>query len=99
MRTKGAPEANERSFGAEPAVTAILACVRGLTRGAPAHASRHTLQLQFHCGKPPPAAEPSIKAERRPMRRLSFPESEKIPLSDRNGPRAQWIRTRPADSR
>src|SRR6202040_1325304 len=81
MRTKGVPEADEGPFSAAPAVTAMLAWVRGFTRGSSLHANRHTSQLQFHCGKPPPAAEPSIKAERRPMRRLSFPAPYPPPLA------------------
>lgn len=48
------------------AVTARLACVRGRTRGSPVHAKRQTGQRQFHCGKPPPAAEPRTMAVRRP---------------------------------
>jgi hypothetical protein len=56
----------------DPAVTAMLAWVRGLTRGSPAQASRQTRHAQFHCGKPPPAAEPSTITERRPMRRHSL---------------------------
>src|ERR1700730_13107443 len=108
MRTKGAPEADEGPFIAAPAVTAMLAWVRGFTRGSAPHAIRHTSQLQFHCGKPPPAAEPSIKAERRPMRRPPFPESpppypppqagEGRVGADQNGPNATMIRTRPEDS-
>ena len=48
------------------AVTARLACVRGRTRGSPFHARRQVGQRQFHCGKPPPAAEPRTMAVRRP---------------------------------
>jgi hypothetical protein len=51
-------------------VTARLACVRGRTRGSPAQARRHTGQRQFHCGKPPPPAEPRTMAVRRPNSRL-----------------------------
>ena len=36
--------------------------MRGLTRLSPLQASRQTRQLQFHCGTPPPAAEPSTSA-------------------------------------
>ena len=49
------------------AVIARLAWVRGRARTSPAHAKRHVGQRQFHCGKPPPAAEPSTMAERRPI--------------------------------
>src|SRR5262245_28697736 len=70
-----------------PVVTAMLAWVRGLTRRSPAHASLQTPQLQFHWGKPPPAAAPRTKAERRPMRRLSFLES----LSDSLAYLHSWL--------
>src|SRR6266700_1823683 len=50
------------------AETARLACVRGRARGSPAQASWHTGHRQFHCGKPPPAAEPSTIAVRRPIK-------------------------------
>src|SRR5580692_7579295 len=66
MRTK-APLGSSSA----PAVTARLAWVRGLTLASPAQASRQTSQPQFHWGKPPPAAAPSTKADRRLMRRLS----------------------------
>jgi len=49
------------------AVTARLAWVRGCTRASPAHAKRHVGQRQFHCGKPPPAAEPRTRAVNRPI--------------------------------
>jgi hypothetical protein len=49
------------------AVMARLACVRGCTRASPAHARRHVGQRQFHCGKPPPAAEPRTRAVNRPI--------------------------------
>jgi len=49
------------------AVTARLAWVRGRTRASPAHAKRHVGQRQFHCGKPPPAAEPRTRAVNRPI--------------------------------
>ena len=44
---------------------------RAAGRKAAAQANRQTSQPQFHWGKPPPAAEPSTKADRRLMRRLS----------------------------
>src|SRR6266481_2513387 len=46
MRTNGASANDDGPFGL--LVTAMLVWVRGLTRGSPAHASRHTSQLQFH---------------------------------------------------
>src|SRR6516162_5577831 len=66
MRTKAASGLSSPS-----AVTARLACVRGFTLASPAQASRQTSQQQFHWGKPPPAAAPSTKADKRLMRRLS----------------------------
>jgi cytochrome c556 len=59
------------------AVTARLAWVRGRTRASPAHAKRHVGQRQFHCGKPPPAAEPRTRAVNRPIQdRRECAESE-----------------------
>jgi hypothetical protein len=46
------------------APTATLDWVRAATRGSPAQASRHTGHRQFHCGNPPPAAEPRTRARR-----------------------------------
>jgi hypothetical protein len=46
------------------------------TRGSPAQASRQTSRLQFHCGKPPPAAEPSTLAVSRDTTRPRGAESE-----------------------
>src|SRR5262249_14741270 len=48
---------------------ARLAWVRGLTRVSPLQARRHTGHRQFHCGKPPPPAEPSTIAVKRPIQR------------------------------
>src|SRR5438067_12541050 len=39
--------------------TATHSCVRASTRMDPSRAPRQFLQAQFHCGQPPPAAEPS----------------------------------------
>jgi hypothetical protein len=33
-------------------------CVRGVARTVPRRTPSQLRQLQFHCGKPPPAAEP-----------------------------------------
>jgi hypothetical protein len=38
--------------------TKIDDCVRGLARIVPERRPEQLRQLQFHCGKPPPAAEP-----------------------------------------
>src|SRR5215831_3390526 len=40
-------------------VTANADCVRRLRPGLPARTSAQLRQLQFACGKPPPAAEPN----------------------------------------
>src|SRR5438067_9381047 len=40
--------------------TAMLAWVRRTTRASRAHASAQIRQRQFHCGTPPPAADPRI---------------------------------------
>jgi hypothetical protein len=42
------------------ALTASEDCVRALKPGSPARTARQLAQLQFHCGKPPPAPEPKI---------------------------------------
>jgi hypothetical protein len=55
-------------IGLEHPLGRRLPCVRGCTRASPAHASRHVGQPQFHCGKPPPAAEPMTRAVNRPFR-------------------------------
>ena len=57
-RTSGdAPSSSQRSPSAD---TASDACVRG-GRRAPLRTPSHWRQPQFHCGKPPPAAEPSTR--------------------------------------
>ncbi len=40
-------------------LTAIEDCVRGLALILPLRKPSHIGQLQFHCGNPPPAAEPN----------------------------------------
>jgi hypothetical protein len=45
--------------GASSDRTKIEDCVRGLHRTLPERTPAQLRQLQFHCGKPPPAAEPS----------------------------------------
>jgi hypothetical protein len=42
-------------------LTAIDDCVRLVARMLPLRTPRQLKQLQFHCGKPPPAAEPSMR--------------------------------------
>ena len=44
--------------GWEPMINARL---RGGTAGSPARARTQFAQPQFHCGRPPPAAEPSTR--------------------------------------
>jgi hypothetical protein len=41
------------------ALRAIEDCVRACARSMPERNSLQLTQLQFHCGKPPPAPEPS----------------------------------------
>jgi len=43
------------------AVTAIDDCVRARARIVPLRTPAQLPQLQFHCGKPPPAADPSTR--------------------------------------
>src|SRR5688500_1047660 len=44
-----------------PPDTAIEDCVRFSARTEPLRTPAQLRQLQFHCGKPPPAAEPSTR--------------------------------------
>jgi hypothetical protein len=53
-------DAFTRNHGPSPPRIAIDDCVRGRAR-APARAASHVGQRQFHCGNPPPAAEPRIR--------------------------------------
>jgi len=46
---------------AEPSFTAIEDWVRGRVRSVPARHPAQFRQLQFHCGKPPPAADPRTR--------------------------------------
>lgn len=55
-------EAPMRSQFSPSPVTATLAWVAGRTRGSPVRARLHWRHPQFHCGKPPPAADPSTRA-------------------------------------
>lgn len=41
-----------------PSPSAMDDCVRGVARTVPRRTPSQLRQLQFHCGKPPPAAEP-----------------------------------------
>src|SRR5260370_3218370 len=43
------------------ALTAMDDCVRGRQESEPIRTAWQFGQLQFHCGKPPPAADPSIR--------------------------------------
>ena len=52
-------EALSRNHASPSALTATLSCVRGTAAIAPARTPRQFGQPQFHCGKPPPAADPS----------------------------------------
>ncbi|MNN42440.1 hypothetical protein D3C81_1566210 [compost metagenome] len=58
---------------------AIDDCVRRCARRLPLRTPAHWRQLQFHCGKPPPAAEPRTRMcmadapEGRPGQRIGWP--------------------------
>ena len=58
-RTSG--EALIRNQETPSALTATDSCVRGLASAVDARTNRQLAQPQFHCGKPPPAAEPSTR--------------------------------------
>jgi hypothetical protein len=50
-----------QAAGASPARTAMDDCVLPRARRVPPRNPAQLRQLQFHCGKPPPAAEPSTR--------------------------------------
>src|SRR6478735_4479438 len=52
-------EAFTRSQSVPFSLTAIEDCVRGVALSVPRRTPSQLRQLQFHCGKPPPADEPS----------------------------------------
>src|SRR5688572_6721017 len=79
-----------------PPDTAIEDWVRLSARRLPLRTPAQLRQLQFHCGKPPPAAEPSTRiftpfatcsgrAAHRPGSRYSWPSN----LEERRGPPAR----------
>src|SRR5579863_10074337 len=53
-------DAFKRNHESEELLTAICVCVRALPLKVLARRARQFRQLQFHCGNPPPAAEPRI---------------------------------------
>src|SRR3712207_9089699 len=54
-------EALSRTHRRRSALTAIDDWVRGRAGRDPSRTARHGGQAQFHCGYPPPAAEPSTR--------------------------------------
>src|SRR3954470_7406805 len=58
-RTSG--DALSRNHCRPSPLTAADACVRGRIDACPARTSVQLAQPQFHCGEPPPAAEPSTR--------------------------------------
>src|SRR5690606_23564903 len=69
VRTFGAALINAQPLPS--AETAIEDWVRWRTRGSPAQASEQTRQRQFHCGTPPPAADPRTRMRRRVIAHLT----------------------------
>ena len=59
VRTSG--EALSRNQSRRPALTATDDWLRGRQGRAPVRTAWHGGQVQFHCGKPPPAAEPRTR--------------------------------------
>src|SRR6266849_9916023 len=57
-------EAFRRNHAAPSAETATDSCVRGLALMLPSRAPRQLGHPQFHCGKPPPAAEPKTRTRK-----------------------------------
>src|SRR5262245_9627108 len=58
-RTSG--ETFSKNHAPPSALTATDDCVRGRTSGEPARTAAQLKQRQFHCGTPPPAAEPRMR--------------------------------------
>ena len=54
-------EAFSRNHASPSALTATHSWVRGSMRTDPSRAPPQLRQAQFHCGQPPPAAEPSTR--------------------------------------
>jgi hypothetical protein len=61
------PDSRLKDRASPSAVTARLALRRRAHARIAPHAKRHIGQRQFHCGKPPPAAEPNRRAVNRPI--------------------------------
>ena len=60
VRMSGDAFTNAHALLASP-VTAIEDCVRARVWSEPLRTPAQLRQLQFHCGKPPPAAEPNTR--------------------------------------
>src|SRR5215510_9291905 len=54
-------DALSRNHDPPSALTATLSCVRATARAVPSRSPRQFAQPQFHCGNPPPAAEPRTR--------------------------------------
>src|SRR5207249_4765748 len=54
-------DALSRNQASPSALTATLSCRRASMRTDPSLAPRQLEQAQFHCGQPPPAADPSTR--------------------------------------
>src|SRR6478735_2641603 len=63
------------------ALTATDSCVRASARMLPRRTPTQFGQPQFHCGKPPPAAEPKTR-----MNTFLLPAAEASPASERQRP-------------
>src|SRR5689334_23401852 len=46
-----------------PALRQTDSCVRGVALIRPSRTPRQFVQAQFHCGNPPPAADPRMRSE------------------------------------
>src|SRR5215472_4815508 len=58
--TRRSGEAPTRNHTRSSGENTVCVCVRGRARNVPARIPLQLRQAQFHCGKPPPAAEPKI---------------------------------------
>src|SRR5262245_5358430 len=103
-------EALSRNHAWPSALTATLSWVRGLAAIAPSRAPRQFGQPQFHCGKPPPAADPNTLTRTASLliaaegldpagpapRGLVAPDTKASPpIAASDTPRRPWHKIRP----
>ena len=72
-------EALSRNQRRSSGLTATDDWVRGRAGREPSRTARHGGQVQFHCGNPPPAAEPSTRTHM-PVRSIHYSQSSMAPM-------------------